>query len=153
MIIGFPGESDALFEETYRFIEQSPLNYLHVFAWSPRPGTPAAELGERVHGAAVRERSARLRGLADRLGLRFRRGFEGRTLDAVILGPREDGRVRALTGNFIEVTLPADTPTRRGELVDVTVTVADEEGTRALPAECGQTEAPPAIADGAIGLV
>jgi threonylcarbamoyladenosine tRNA methylthiotransferase MtaB len=61
VIVGFPGETDELFEETYRFVENSPLNYLHVFAWSARPGTPAADLGDRVHGATVRARSRRLR--------------------------------------------------------------------------------------------
>ncbi|MDX1389399.1 MAG: tRNA (N(6)-L-threonylcarbamoyladenosine(37)-C(2))-methylthiotransferase MtaB, partial [Acidobacteriota bacterium] len=51
VIIGFPGETDRQFEETYRFIAGSPLNYLHVFAWSPRPGTAATTLPDRVHGA------------------------------------------------------------------------------------------------------
>ncbi len=106
VIVGFPGETDRRFEETYEFIADSPLNYLHVFSWSPRPGTPAADYADRVHGARVRERSARLRALADRLSLRFRKSFVGETLDAVALGPRRsDGKVRALTGNFIEVAL------------------------------------------------
>ena len=135
VIVGFPGETEALFEETYRFIEGSPLNYLHVFAWSPRPGTPAAELPDRVHGAAVRERSLRLRRLAARLGHRFRRGFEGRTLHAVVLGDRRpDGRVRALTGNFIEVGLAGDANGLcRGELIDVRVLAAGETETDAAP--------------------
>ena len=133
VIVGFPGEDDALFEETYRFIESSPLNYLHVFAWSPRPGTPAAEMSDRPHGSAVRERSARLRELADRAGLRFRRSFQGRSLDAVVLGEREDGRVRALTGNFIEVSLPAGIDYRRGSLIDVVVEQASATETLAIP--------------------
>ncbi|ANM29303.1 hypothetical protein ABI59_06410 [Acidobacteria bacterium Mor1] len=153
VIIGFPGETDELFEECYRFIENSPLNYLHVFAWSPRPGTPAADLEDRVHGSKVKERSARLRELAARLGLRFRRGFEGRPLDAVILGPREDGRIRALTGNFIEVSLPARTEVPRGSMLDVVITEAREEETLAVPADSGQTKAPPADAGEAVELV
>lgn len=106
VIVGFPGEDERRFEETYRFIADSPLNYLHVFSWSPRPGTPASELRGRVHPRATRERSRRLRALAARLGHRFRRGFEGRTLDAVTLGKASgEGSTRALTGNFIEVRL------------------------------------------------
>ena len=113
VIVGFPGETDERFRETYDFIASSPLNYLHVFAWSPRPGTPAATRPGRVHGTEVRSRSAELRRLAHRLGYRFRSRFEGRCLDAIVLAPREDGRLRALTGNFIEVALPPGSATRR----------------------------------------
>ena len=113
VIVGFPGETDERFRETYDFIASSPLNYLHVFAWSPRPGTPAAARPDRVHGTAVRSRSAALRRLAGRLGFRFRSRFEGRRLDAIVLAPREDGRLRALTGNFIEVAVRSGSATRR----------------------------------------
>jgi len=131
VIVGFPGEADAHFEETYRFIEGSPLNYLHVFSWSPRPGTPASKMEGRVHVSVVRERSARLRELGARMGYRFRRGFEGERLDAVILGTRPvDGRTRALTGNFIEVVLEED-GAHRGDLVNVRVTRVTPEETRA----------------------
>jgi threonylcarbamoyladenosine tRNA methylthiotransferase MtaB len=130
VIVGFPGETEADFEATLRFIARSPLNYLHVFPWSPRPGTPAAALPDRVPAAVVRERSSRLRGLGAELSRRFRRGFVGRSLDAVVLGPREDGLVRALTGNFIEVTLAPPGP-RRGSLVRVEVTSVEGATTRA----------------------
>lgn len=108
VIVGFPGETDTQFDETYELIAASPLNYLHVFSWSPRPGTPAAEYADRVDAAVKRERSRRLRTLGDELSLRFRRGFEGQRLDAVALGNRRDAPFqRALTGNFIDVDLPA----------------------------------------------
>jgi threonylcarbamoyladenosine tRNA methylthiotransferase MtaB len=134
VIVGFPGETDAHFEETYRFVEASPLSYLHVFAWSPRPGTPASELDGRVHGSVVRERSRRLRELADRMGYRFRQRFEGRVLDAVVLGRERDGDgIRALTGNFIEVRLdPGAAPrAKRGDLVDVEILAAEADRTTA----------------------
>jgi threonylcarbamoyladenosine tRNA methylthiotransferase MtaB len=120
VIVGFPGETDERFRETHDFIAAAPLNYLHVFAWSPRPGTPAAALPDRVHGAVVRRRSAALHRLGNRLSHRFRAGFEGRQLDAVVLAPRADGRVRALTGNFIEVALDAGSAAR-GDVVRVRV--------------------------------
>ncbi len=131
VIVGFPGESDGQFEETYDFIADSPLNYLHVFSWSPRPGTPAADYADRVHGGRVRERSARLRELADRLSLRFRKGFVGETLDAVALGSRStDGKLRALTGNFIEVVLDEGTA-EAGSPVAVRITDASPTETTA----------------------
>ena len=131
VIVGFPGESVECFEQTHDYIANSPLNYLHVFAWSPRPGTPAADLPDRVHGTEVRRRSAVLRSLADHKSHAFRSGFAGRSLDAVALAPRRDGRMRALTGNFIEVALPAGSA-RRGELVRVTVSQVCAEETLAV---------------------
>lgn len=114
VIVGFPGETDAHFDETYGFIAASPLNYLHVFSWSPRPGTAAAGLPDRVHGRLVRERSTRLRELAGDLGYRFRQQFVGQELDAVVLSEREkDGRLRALCGNFVEVALERDSAPAR----------------------------------------
>ena len=131
VIVAFPGETDERFRETYDFIAAAPLNYLHVFAWSPRPATPAAALPDRVHGSIVRRRSAALRRLGNRLSHRFRAGFEGRHLDAVVLAPRADGRVRALTGNFIEVALDAGSAAR-GEVVRVRVARASPDDTLAV---------------------
>ena len=104
VIVGFPGETDAEFEATARLIAASPLNYLHVFSYSPRPGTPAAALPGAVPPATVRERSARLRALGRDLSLLFRRSFVGRTLEVLTLREiRPDGRLRALSGNFIDL--------------------------------------------------
>jgi threonylcarbamoyladenosine tRNA methylthiotransferase MtaB len=106
VIVGFPGETDAEFETTCRFVEASPLAYLHVFSYSARPGTPAATMPGQVAPAVVRERSARLRATATALSLRFRRRFVGRTVEAIVLhGSRADGRIRALTDNYIDVWL------------------------------------------------
>ena len=151
VIVGFPGETGERFEETFRFIQGSPLNYLHVFAWSPRPGTPASDLSGRVHGAVIRERSARLRTLASALGYRFRSRFVGRRADAVVLGDRRtDGSIRALTGNFIEVALNAEEQqVRRGELVQVRIRGVDGSATAAAldgyPAWAPREESPSAL--------
>ncbi|MDH3628089.1 MAG: tRNA (N(6)-L-threonylcarbamoyladenosine(37)-C(2))-methylthiotransferase MtaB [Acidobacteriota bacterium] len=131
VIVGFPGETDAQFEETFRFVRDSPLCYLHVFSWSPRQGTPASELDGRVHSRVIVERSRRLRELAAQKALQFRRRFVGRRLDAVALGSEGE---RALTGNFIDVKLQAPGGTCRRSavgLVDVELTSANEEGATA----------------------
>jgi threonylcarbamoyladenosine tRNA methylthiotransferase MtaB len=131
VIVGFPGETSRRFDETFDFVAASPLNYLHVFSWSPRPGTPAADLPNRVAPEVARERSERLRGLAGDLGYAFRRRFEGRRLDAVVLAPRaSDGRLRALTGNFIEVSMDPGSA-ERGELRRVRVERVTREDVRA----------------------
>jgi threonylcarbamoyladenosine tRNA methylthiotransferase MtaB len=134
VIVGFPGETEEMFEEGREFIARSPLSYLHVFSWSPRPGTSAAELPHRVSPATVQDRSRRLRALGDDLGYRFRRRFEGERLEAVVLAPRADGTIRALTGNFIEVAVEGRgaMALRRGELAPVRVTRVTREETRAV---------------------
>ena len=136
VIVGFPGETDAEFEETCRFIEASELNYLHVFPYSPRPGTPAAALPDQVPPAVIKERGARLRTVGRDLAWRFRRRFVGRDLEALVLREtRADGRLRALTGNFIDLWLD---PERRepGDLVNrlvaARVTDAGDETLAAL---------------------
>jgi len=132
VIVGFPGETDEQFEETYDLINRSSLNYLHVFAWSPRPGTPASDMSGRVHGKVIRERSTRLRDLADRIGFRFRERFAGRSLQAVVLGETKDrSAIRALTGNYIEVLLEPGSASRR-ELLDVRITDVSKSETRAV---------------------
>ena len=104
VIVGFPGETDAEFEATCRFVESSPLNYLHVFSYSHRPGTVAASLASPVPPRVIKERSARLRRIGRELSLSFRRSFLGRTRPALTLrGIRPDGRLRALTDNFIDL--------------------------------------------------
>ncbi len=100
VMTGFPGETDAEFEETRAFIERLPFTYLHVFTYSERPGTPAAAR-EQVPMEARRERNRILRDLAAQKNLEFRRRMLGRTLSVVTL---RDG---ALSDNFLKVELGA----------------------------------------------
>ncbi len=101
VMTGFPGETDAEFEETLRFIEELPFTYLHVFTYSERPGTLAQELGSPVPVAIRRERTRILRELSERKNSEFRRRMIGKTLSAVTL--EEPGI--ALTSNFLRITL------------------------------------------------
>jgi len=144
VIVGFPGESHERFHETLDFIAASPLNYLHVFSWSPRPGTPAAELPGRVQDSVIRDRSASLRKLSEELTDRFRRRFLGQELDAVVLDDRADGQgVRALSGNFIELTLPPHAASR-GDVVSARPERIDTSGVHATPVGAPEwSESPP----------
>ena len=118
VIVGFPGETDDRFEETCRFLEASPLDYLHVFAWSPRAGTPAERMPGRPRAGETKARSERLRRFGEARSLRFRERFVGRTLDAIALGDEPArGRARALTGNFIETTIEGARPAARQPLL------------------------------------
>jgi len=135
VIVGFPGETDAEFESTCRFVEASPLAYLHVFPYSERPGTAAASLGERVPPPWIAARSARLRALGSTLSLRFRRRFVGRSLEVLALREvRPDGRIRALSDNFIDCGLETggrDAGELFNRLVTARITAVDEAGTLA----------------------
>jgi threonylcarbamoyladenosine tRNA methylthiotransferase MtaB len=105
VMIGFPGESDALFRETYEFIEQLPFTYLHVFPFSARPGTAAFAMhgANPVHGEAVKERKAALKALISRKNEAFRARFVGGELPVVTLRGGDSAVTEALSDNFIPV--------------------------------------------------
>jgi threonylcarbamoyladenosine tRNA methylthiotransferase MtaB len=105
VMVGFPGESDELFEESRNFIAQLPFTYLHVFTYSPRPGTRAAQMTEQVPLAVARERNRHLRELAAEKNLAFRRTFLHRQLDAITLKPTQKESTEALSDNFLKVTI------------------------------------------------
>jgi threonylcarbamoyladenosine tRNA methylthiotransferase MtaB len=115
VMVGFPGETDADFEESRRFIETLPFTYLHVFTYSERPGTPAAEDPRAVPMAVRRQRNRILRELAAEKNLAFRQRMVGRTLSAVTL---HESRA-ALSGNYLKVELAQEMAPNR--LVNVTI--------------------------------
>ena len=109
VMVGFPGETDAEFEATRQMIEHLPFTYLHVFTYSPRPGTPAAQMKNQVPVPVARERNRILRELASEKKLAFMRGFIGKTVDAITLNVRgtdADGEfIECLTDNYLKLRL------------------------------------------------
>lgn len=101
VLVGFPGETEAEFEESRAFIAAQPFTYLHVFTYSERPGTLAAAMPGRVPMAERKRRNRILRELGAAFNLEFRRRMAGRSLSAVTI---EDGR-SALTTNYLKVKL------------------------------------------------
>jgi threonylcarbamoyladenosine tRNA methylthiotransferase MtaB len=89
VMVGFPGETEAEFDSTRRLIEDLPLTYLHVFPYSPRPGTPAAEMPSQVPIQVARERNRILRDLAAEKKRAFMRSFIGQTVEAITLRSEE----------------------------------------------------------------
>jgi len=120
LMVGFPGETEADFEEMRAFLERSALTYAHVFSYSPRPGTPAAGRAQ-VPAAAAAARARILRRVAAVKDYRFRRRFAGRRLEGVVIRRGAGGRgAEVLTGNSIKVSVPACDAPRR-EIVWLTV--------------------------------
>ena len=109
VMVGFPGETDAEFESTRKMIEDLPFTYLHVFTYSARPGTPAAEMKNQVPVHIARERNRILRELASEKKLAFMRGFIRKTLEAItlnVIGNNSDGEfTEALTDNYLKLRL------------------------------------------------
>ena len=130
VITGFPGETDADFEETRRFIEETPFSYLHVFPFSPREGTEAFSFPGRVPSNVVKSRSSEIISIGRAKNLEFRRRFLGRTLAAITLSKEEsEGEALVLTHNFIHARVPglAVQPNR---LVDVRIEEVSDGVTR-----------------------
>jgi threonylcarbamoyladenosine tRNA methylthiotransferase MtaB len=109
VMVGFPGETDSEFEATRQMIDDLPFTYLHVFTYSPRPGTPAAEMPNQVPVHLARERNRILRELVSAKKLAFMRSFIGRSLEAITLNViRSDNAgefTEALTDNYLKLRL------------------------------------------------
>jgi threonylcarbamoyladenosine tRNA methylthiotransferase MtaB len=109
VMVGFPGESEAEFEETRRIVEDLPFTYLHIFTFSARPGTSAASMPDQVPVHVARERNRILRELASQKKLAFMRSFIGCEVDAITLNVTGDNSAGAwtdaLTDNYLTLKL------------------------------------------------
>ena len=130
VMVGFPGETERDFEATREFIAGMPFTYLHVFTYSSRPGTPAAEHRDQIPPAVKKERSRILRELVASKNLAFRRSLVGPRFSAVTLESQTEHGTRALTDNYIPVMIEGDR-LDPGRLVDVEITRCREQGTSA----------------------
>lgn len=110
IIVGFPGESDEEFKETCEFVENIGFSRIHVFKYSPRKGTPAAEFKEQIDGNIKNMRSDKLIGLGDKLTEEFNKGFIGRDMD--VLFEEENKRLgntyEGYTTNYMRVRTSSD---------------------------------------------
>src|SRR5690606_4554658 len=123
IIAGFPTETEAMFENSLKLIDDCDLTFLHVFPYSRRQGTPAARMPQ-VAGPAIRERAARLRAAGDAALARHLAAQSGRRHNVLTEGPRT-GR----TEQFTEVAFAADQPA--GTILDVAITGHDGTALRA----------------------
>ena len=106
VIVGFPGETEAHFEATYRFLKESPVTYLHVFSYSDRPGTDASRLSGKVPGAEKKRRSRLLRELSQRKTALFVQSQLGRVRPVLFERKVKDGMLSGWTDNYIQTVVP-----------------------------------------------
>jgi threonylcarbamoyladenosine tRNA methylthiotransferase MtaB len=103
VMVGFPGETEAEFAETRRMVEQLPFTYLHVFTYSARPGTAAAQLSGQVPVTVARERNRVLREIAAAKQAAFRRSLVGTVVEAITLRTGNAAFTEALTDNYLKI--------------------------------------------------
>ena len=107
VIVGFPGETDQDFRATYDFIAQLPFTYLHVFSFSARPGTEAANFSEEeIPLPVIKQRARELRSLSATKAAAFRAKQSGRPMRALTLHKQSAGYTEALTGNYLKLRIP-----------------------------------------------
>ena len=135
VMVGFPGETAQDHALTRELIQNSPLTYLHVFPFSRRPGTAAAQLEEEVPKAVAALRSLELRTLAELKNRRFRESQVGRDLPVITLQDKSpQSTTRALSSNFLKVEL-AGAELQPNQLLQVRVIGLTREGVSACTSD------------------
>lgn len=120
VIVGFPGETEEDFEETYRLLERVKPAFLHIFPYSRRAGTPAAERDDQVQESIKTDRVARLEKMSDRLHADFCLANKGREADVLFESANKGGMMFGYTDNYIRIEREYD-PEQIGRIVKVTV--------------------------------
>jgi threonylcarbamoyladenosine tRNA methylthiotransferase MtaB len=108
LIVGFPGEGGIEFEHSRQLLEELPLNYAHVFSFSPRKGTKAASFPDHVLPETIKHRSQILRTLSHQKRRAFHRKFIGTTMSVLFERREKSGLFTGYTGNYIKVGVKTD---------------------------------------------
>lgn len=129
IIVGFPGETEADFQETLRVAREAGFAKIHVFSYSPRAGTAAAELPDAVPPPKIAERRRRLRELERELAQEYGRSLVGRRLEALAEGadPRRPGSVIGTSCRCLPVSFPGHPPALTGRLAPIRITACADD--------------------------
>jgi threonylcarbamoyladenosine tRNA methylthiotransferase MtaB len=127
VIVGFPGETDALFLETYNYLNEMDISYLHVFTYSERPNTEAVEMEGVVPKKIRAKRSKMLRGLSAKKRRAFYESQLGNTLTVLFENENKKGYISGFTENYVKVKSPWN-PELVNTLQTINLTEIDEDG-------------------------
>jgi threonylcarbamoyladenosine tRNA methylthiotransferase MtaB len=108
VIVGFPGESNELFEDAHKYLVNLPVTYFHVFSYSERPNTPASEFVQKIDPYIKAERSKRLHKLSDQKRSDFYHSFIGKTIPVLFESVHSDGSISGLTEEYMRVDVKSD---------------------------------------------
>lgn len=127
VIVGFPGETEEHFMETYEFLHELEVSYLHVFTFSERADTPAADMDGVVPPAERSRRSKMLRSLSAKKRRAFYQSQLGTEQTVLFEGENKKGYIHGFTGNYVKVKAPWD-PALTGTTMRVRLTEIDPDG-------------------------
>ncbi len=127
VIVGFPGETEEEFLQTYHFLNDLEISYLHVFSYSERDNTPAKTLNKKVSSKERNRRSKMLRNLSLKKKRKFYEEHIGQNFQVLFENDIEEGMMHGFTNNYIRVRAKYD-PILINELVEVKLTGIDEKG-------------------------
>ena len=127
VIVGFPGETDELFLETYNYLNDLDISYLHVFTYSERPNTEAVEMDGVVAKKVRAKRSKMLRGLSAKKRRSFYESQLGNTLNVLFESENKEGYINGFTENYVKVKSPWN-PELVNTIHKITLTNIDEDG-------------------------
>lgn len=127
VIVGFPGETDEHFLETYHFLNEMDISYLHVFTYSERDNTPAAEMENVVPMKVRNKRSKMLRGLSAKKRRAFYESQLGTTRTVLFEGENKEGYIHGFTENYVKIKTPWN-PELVNTLQEITLTEIDSDG-------------------------
>ncbi|OEY73627.1 tRNA (N(6)-L-threonylcarbamoyladenosine(37)-C(2))-methylthiotransferase MtaB [Salegentibacter salarius] len=127
VIVGFPGETEERFLETYNYLNELDISYLHVFTYSERDNTPAAEMEGVVPTKVRKKRSKMLRGLSAKKRRAFYESQLGNTCTVLFEGENKEGYIHGFTENYVKVKAPWD-PALVNTLHQIELTSIDEDG-------------------------
>ncbi len=125
VIVGFPGETNEVFEKGMNFIESLPITYLHVFSYSEREGTASAGMSGEIDPRVKRKRSELLRMLSTKKRFEFNRRYVGKIAKVLVEEEVKNGKMYGFTSNYIRVEMEAN-PMHVNEISDVLITGASD---------------------------
>ncbi len=131
IIVGFPNEDEAAFERTLELVREAGISRVHAFSYSPRPGTVAEALGDRVAPEEKKRRSRELRGLSE-VRSRHHRARKLGERERVLVDKVADTQCSGYTADYTRCYLPAGAA-RAGELLEVSVAELHADGLRVTP--------------------
>ena len=126
VIVGFPGETDAQFQETCEMVQRIGFSKVHVFRFSGREGTVAAKLPGQIHAGVKKDRAAGLQRLADQLRNDYAKSLPGTTVQVLLEAAESPGELSGTADRYLKVTVPAPA-SLLGKLVNVYLEEADGE--------------------------
>jgi len=127
VIVGFPGETDDDFKDTYHFLESLNISFLHVFSYSVRPGTPAEKMSGKVSSAEIKKRSEQLHNLSDLKHFEFYKKFIETEHKVLCEGAKHGNSMFGFTENYIKAEIPFD-KNLINKIIDFKITGINKNG-------------------------